>query len=92
MIFKVNSDFRLLLAAEAMTSSSPGNSASSLLSKSSPSKEVNTNIPLLSCSICKHTETEAKQMRSHYMRVHSCDVTEDDIIGLTKSGCTYLTS
>lgn len=29
---------------------------------------------------------EAKQMRSHYMRVHSCDVTEDDIIGLTKSG------
>lgn len=62
------------------------NSVASLPSKSSPSKEVNTNIPLLSCSICKHTEMEAKQMRSHYMRVHSCDVTEDDIIGLTKSG------
>lgn len=62
------------------------NSVANLPSKSSPSKEVNTNIPLLSCSICKHTEMEAKQMRSHYMRVHSCDVTEDDIIGLTKSG------
>ncbi|XP_030554703.1 zinc finger and BTB domain-containing protein 41 [Drosophila novamexicana] len=69
----------LLKSTEGLT----GSSAST--PKTTPSKDVNVNIPILSCSICKHTHTEAKQMRSHYMRVHNCDVPEDDIIGLTKN-------
>ncbi|XP_062135477.1 zinc finger protein 226 [Drosophila sulfurigaster albostrigata] len=62
------------------------NSTTMLSQKSTPSREINpAHIPLLSCHICKHTAMEAKQMRSHYMRVHNSDVSEDDIIGLTKN-------
>ncbi|KAM8712632.1 hypothetical protein ACLKA7_013034 [Drosophila subpalustris] len=74
----------LLKSTETLTDTK-GSSTSSASQKSTPSKENNVNIPLLSCSICKHTHTESKQMRSHYMRVHNCDVPEDDIIGLTKN-------
>ncbi|XP_034650751.1 oocyte zinc finger protein XlCOF22 [Drosophila subobscura] len=42
-------------------------------------------IPVLSCSICKYTHTEAKQIRSHYIGSHKIDMPEDDIIGLTKN-------
>ncbi|XP_017866296.1 PREDICTED: zinc finger protein 2 homolog [Drosophila arizonae] len=73
----------LLKSTEELSGSSTSSMATT--SKVKTSKEVNVNIPLLSCTICKHTHTDAKQMRTHYMRIHNCDVPEDDIIGLTKN-------
>ncbi|XP_030376130.1 zinc finger imprinted 3 [Scaptodrosophila lebanonensis] len=45
----------------------------------------NLNIPVLGCNMCNFTQTEAKQMRSHYKREHSLEVSEDEITGLANN-------
>ncbi|ALC40531.1 CG12942, partial [Drosophila busckii] len=53
--------------------------------KSSPTRDIHANIPLLACNMCKYNCSQSKKMRSHYKEVHNSDVSEDDIIGLTKN-------
>nr|XP_017106121.2 LOW QUALITY PROTEIN: zinc finger protein 184 [Drosophila bipectinata] len=46
---------------------------------------INTNIPILKCTICQYTQTDAKLLRSHYKSIHKIYMAEDDIIGLNKN-------
>ncbi|KAH8270827.1 hypothetical protein KR018_005800 [Drosophila ironensis] len=46
---------------------------------------TNANIPILKCNICQYTQTDAKQLRSHYKSIHKIYMAEDDIIGLNQN-------